>query len=151
MTNTPISKIAIVIAFVVISSALQVARADTLRFHADLSGRGEWPPSASPATGHMEATLDTATNTLKWSCAYSNLSGVPIGAHFDGPVSYVSATADVNTRIEVATSGNLSSPFSGKATIDATQAQDLKSGRWYFDLHTHKYPAGEIRGPVLRD
>ena len=130
MTNNAISGIATAMAFVVISGALQDASANTLRFHADLTGGGETPPSASLATGHMEATFDTAANTLTWSCTYSNLSGVPIGAHFDGPVSYVGATADVNTRIEVGTPGNLSSPFSSKATIDATQAQDLKSGLW---------------------
>jgi hypothetical protein len=36
------------------------------------------------------------------------------------------------------------------STIDDTQMQDLKKGRWYFNLHTPKFPAGELRGPVVR-
>ncbi len=32
-----------------------VARADTIRFSADLTGRGEVPPNNSPAKGHCDA------------------------------------------------------------------------------------------------
>lgn len=126
------------------------ARADVLSFRADLSGGREVPANDSTATGHVDAKLDTSTNTLTWTCVYSGLSTAPIGAHFHGPVSYVGATSEENAPIQVGTPGNLASPFSGKAVIDATQAQDLKIGRWYFNLHSTKFPAGEIRGPVVR-
>jgi len=126
------------------------ARADVLNFQADLTGGREVPSNDSTATGHVEAALDTNTNTLTWTCVYAGLSAAPIGAHFHGPVSYVGATSEENAPIQVGTPGSLASPFSGKATIDATQAQDLKIGRWYFNLHSTKFPAGEIRGPVVR-
>jgi hypothetical protein len=126
------------------------AHADVLNFQADLTGGREVPSNNSTAIGHVDATFDTGTNTLTWSCVYSGLSAAPIGAHFHGPVSYVGATSEENAPIQVGTPGNLASPFSGKATIDATQAQDLKIGRWYFNLHSTKFPAGEIRGPVVR-
>ena len=35
------------------------------------------------------------------------------------------------------------------AKIDDTQAKDLKVGRWYFNLHSKKFPEGEIRGRVV--
>ena len=126
------------------------ARADVLNFQADLTGGREVPPNDSKATGHVDAKLDTGTNTLTWTCVYSGLSAAPIGAHFHGPVSYVGATSEENAPIQVGTPGSLASPFSGKAAIDATQAQDLKIGRWYFNLHSTKFPSGEIRGPVVR-
>ena len=126
------------------------ARADVLNFQADLTGGREVPSNKSTATGHVEAAFDTSTNTLTWTCVYSGLSAGPIGAHFHGPVSYVGATSEENAPIQVGTPGGLASPFSGKASIDATQAQDLKIGRWYFNLHSTKFPAGEIRGPVVR-
>jgi hypothetical protein len=126
------------------------ARAETLSFQADLTGGREVPSNNSTATGHVDATLDLGTNTLTWTCVYSGLSAAPIGAHFHGPVSYVGATSEENAPIQVGTPGSLASPFSGKAVIDATQAQDLKIGRWYFNLHSAKFPAGEIRGPVVR-
>jgi hypothetical protein len=126
------------------------AHADTLNFQADLTGGREVPSNDSAATGHVDATLDTSTNTLTWTCIYSGLSAAPIGAHFHGPVSYIGATSEENAPIQVGTPGSLTSPFSGKSVIDATQARDLKIGRWYFNLHSTKFPAGEIRGPVVR-
>lgn len=126
------------------------ALASTIEFKADMGGHGEVPPNDSVGRGHLEATLDTSTNTLTWSCTYSGLTGAPIGAHFHGPVSYVGATSEENAPIQVGTPGNLASPFKGSTIIDATQAQDLKIGRWYFNVHSPKFPAGEIRGPIVR-
>ena len=126
------------------------ALADTLNFQVDLTGGREVPSNDSTATGHVDATLDTSANTLTWTCTYSGLSAAPIGAHFHGPVSYIGATSEENAPIQVGTPGSLASPFSGKSAIDATQAQDLKIGRWYFNLHSTKFPGGEIRGPVVR-
>jgi hypothetical protein len=117
---------------------------------ATLTGGGEVPPNASPAKGLMQGTFDTDSNTLDWTVTYSGLSGAPIGAHFHGPVSYLGLTPEENAPIQVGTPGSLASPFHGEAKIDATQAQDLKDGRWYFNLHSTKIPGGEIRGPVVR-
>ena len=117
---------------------------------ATLTGGGEVPPNDSPATGLMQGTFDTDTNTLDWTVTYSGLSGAPIGAHFHGPVSYLGLTPEENAPIQVGTPGNLASPFHGVAKIDDTQAKDLKDGRYYFNLHSTKIPGGEIRGPVVR-
>ena len=125
------------------------AFAAKLPIQASLSGGGEAPPNNSPATGLMTGTFDTDTNTLTWSVTYSGLTTAPIGAHFHGPVSYMGLTAEENAPIQVGTSGNLASPFHGTAQIDAIQAKDLKDGRWYFNLHSKKFPGGEIRGPII--
>jgi hypothetical protein len=117
---------------------------------ATLSGGGEVPPNDSPAKGLMQGTFDTDTNTLDWTVTYSGLSGPAIAAHFHGPVSYLGLTAEENAPIQVGTPGNLASPFHGVAKIDDTQAKDLKDGRWYFNVHSNKFVAGEIRGPVVR-
>jgi hypothetical protein len=117
---------------------------------ATLTGSGEVPPNSSSARGLMEGTFDTDTNTLTWTVTYSGLSSPPIGAHFHGPVSYLGLTPEENAPIQVGTPGSLASPFHGMAKIDNTQAQDLKDGRWYFNLHSKQFPGGEIRGPVVR-
>jgi CHRD domain len=117
---------------------------------ATLTGAGEVPANSSPARGLMEGTFDTDSNTLEWTVTYSGLATAPIGAHFHGPVSYLGLTPEENAPIQVGTPGSLASPFHGVATIDATQAKDLKDGRWYFNLHSKQFPAGEIRGPVVR-
>lgn len=126
------------------------ALADTLKFKADLVGQGEVPPNESTGKGHCDASLDTQTLLLSWACSYSGLiGGAPIGAHFHGPVSYSGLTSEENAPLQVGTPGSLTSPFKGTSQIDATQAHDLKIGRWYFNLHTPKFPAGELRGPVV--
>jgi hypothetical protein len=126
------------------------ALATTLAFKAQLSGGGEAPRNDSPGRAELNATLDTDTNTLTWSVTYSGLTGAPIGAHFHGPVSWSGLTLEDDAPIQVGTPGNLASPFKGSATITELQAKDLKDGRWYFNIHTPKFPAGEIRGPVYR-
>lgn len=138
------------LALAALLTANAAANADTLAFKADLTGRGEVPPNDSTGKGHCDATLDTKTLTLSWSCSYSGLiGGAPIGAHFHGPVSYSGLTSEENAPIQVGTPGNLASPFKGTSQIDPTQAHDLKIGRWYFNLHSTKFPAGELRGPMV--
>jgi hypothetical protein len=134
---------------VLLASNLQ-ASALKIPIQASLSGGGEVPANNSPAKGLMEGTFDTDTNTLTWTVTYSGLSSPAIGAHFHGPVSYLGLTPEENAPIQVGTPGNLASPFHGVAKIDDTQAKDLKDGRWYFNLHSKVFPAGEIRGPVVR-
>ena len=139
-----------VLAMATLLATGSAALASTLTFKADLSGGGEAPPNNSAGKGHVNATLDTDTKTLTWTVTYSGVTGAPIGAHFHGPVSYIGMTSEENAPIQVGTPGNLASPFKGSSTIDDTQMKDLKDGRWYFNLHTPTFPAGEIRGPVVR-
>ena len=118
--------------------------------HATLTGAGEVPANNSAGKGQMVGTFDTDTNTLTWTVSYYGLSGPVIAAHFHGPVSYLGLTPEENAPIQVGTPGDLASPFHGVAKIDPTQAKDLKDGRWYFNVHTKNFPAGEIRGPIVR-
>ena len=131
---------------------LSIAPAFALKIpiQASLTGGGEVPANASPAKGLMTGVFDTDTNTLEWTVTYTGLSSAPIGAHFHGPVSYLGLTPEENAPIQVGTPGNLASPFHGVAKIDDNQARDLKDGRWYFNLHSKQFPAGEIRGPIVR-
>ena len=46
--------------------------------------------------------------------------------------------------------GKLASPIKGSATLTDAQAADLEAGMWYFNVHTAKYPDGEIRGKSSR-
>ncbi len=143
------------LSLVVLAGAALIATAShafalIIPIQATLTGAGEVPPNNSPARGRMEGTFDTDTNTLTWTVTYSGLTSPPIGAHFHGPVSYLGLTPEENAPIQVGTPGSLASPFRGVAKIDNTQAQDLKDGRWYFNLHSKQFPGGEIRGPVVR-
>jgi CHRD domain len=50
--------------------------------------------------------------------------------------------------VAVAFSGAMTSPMEGQITLDPAQAADLLAGKWYVDIHTLAFPAGEIRGQM---
>jgi hypothetical protein len=126
------------------------AVAAQLKFRATLTCGGEVPPLSCNGTGTVNATLDTSSNQLTWTGTYRGLTGKVIGAHFHGPVSYVGNTSEQNAPIQVGTPGGLGSPFKGSTNITATQAGDLRDGRWYFNIHTPTHQDGEIRGQLVR-
>jgi CHRD domain len=140
----------IAVACAALAGSASQAFALVIPIEAHLTGSGEVPPNNSPAKGLMTGTFDTDTNTLTWSVTYSGITTPVIGAHFHGPVSYVGLTPEENAPIQVGTPGSLVSPFHGVAQISAQQAQDLKDGRYYFNLHSKKFPDGELRGPIVR-
>jgi hypothetical protein len=119
------------------------AFAETVNFTADLTGAAEVPATDSAGTGKVEAALDTETKALTWTITYEGLSGEPTGAHFHGPAA-ADAVADPVVPIE----GALASPIAGTATLDDAQIADLQGGLWYFNLHTEKFPDGELRGQL---
>jgi hypothetical protein len=138
------------LAFAALLATASTASAATYKFRGHLTCAGEVPPNHCGGTGTVTATLQTPSDHLTWTGHYRGLTGKVIGAHFHGPVSYVGNTSEQNAPIQVGTKGSLASPFHGSATITATQAEDLRQGRYYFNIHTPAHPAGEIRGQMIR-
>jgi hypothetical protein len=130
-----------------ISLAVLVAPAfaDEVKYHADLTAAAETPPTDSTATGTLDATYDTSSKLLSWTITYDGLTGDVTAAHFHGPAA-VGAKAGPVVPIEAP----YASPIKGSATLTDPQAADLQAGTWYFNLHTAKYPDGEIRGQVMQ-
>ncbi len=125
-------------------AAPALAFADTLDFKANLTASAEVPPKTSPGHGQLDATYDTSSKLLKWKVTYADLSGPASMAHFHGP-----APAGKNASVVVPIDASkLPSPIEGSATLTDAQAKDLLAGDWYFNVHTAKNPAGEIRGQV---
>ena len=121
------------------------AHAETAKFHADMNGASEVPPTQSQGTGTVDASLDTATRKLDWTGTWQNLTGPATAAHFHGP-----AAPGASAGVEVPWSKNPTSPFHGSATLTQQQMQELQAGKWYANVHTEKNPGGEIRGQVVK-
>jgi hypothetical protein len=121
------------------------AFAETVKFTTTLTAAAETPPTDSKGTGKGDVPYDTTSKALKWTITYSGLTGDATAAHFHGP-------ADVGVKAPpvVPIKGSLASPITGTATLTDKQAADLQAGKWYFNIHTAKYPDGEIRGQVLK-
>jgi hypothetical protein len=119
------------------------ANAATVSFKADLTASQETPPNDSKGKGAVDAAYDAATKTLTWTITYSDLTGPAAAAHFHGPAAVGAKAAPV-----VPIQGDLKSPIKGKASLTDQQAKDLQAGMWYFNIHTAKFPDGEIRGQL---
>ena len=119
------------------------AFAETVNLVADLTAASEVPATDSAGTGKVEATLDTETKVFTWTVTYEGLSGDATAAHFHGP-----AAEGANAPPVVPIDGALASPINGNATLTDEQMTQLQGGQWYFNLHTAKFPDGEIRGQV---
>lgn len=108
-----------------------------------LRGANEVPPVPSNATGQVDAMLDKSTGVLKWQLSYAGLSGPATAGHFHGP-----AMVGANAGVALPFTGAMSSPMSGQATLTAAQMADLLAGKWYANIHTARFPGGEIRGQM---
>jgi hypothetical protein len=141
--NTAVSRIGFAGLVLIVLSA-SAALAQTVNLKADLKGGNEVPPINVAGTGQVTATFDPATRKLSWKGTLANLTAPPTMAHFHGP-----AEATKNAGIQVAIP-NPGASFSGEATLTELQSRDLLAGMWYVNIHTAAFPAGEVRGQLLK-
>ncbi len=99
----------------------------------DSTGTG----SGSHAEGTAFAVLDNSMTSIAYGATYARLSAAFLGAHF-----------------HTATTGGIINPvtFTGNSTTGTwtgfsdINLQDLLRGRVYLNVHSDRYPSGEIRG-----
>jgi hypothetical protein len=113
-----------------------------LAFKADLKGASEVPPTDSPATGTATVDVDTATKEAKWTVQFSGMTGDATAAHIHGP-----AAVGENAGPAVDMSGKIES---GSAPLTDAQLADLQAGKMYINIHSAKFPDGEIRGQLTK-
>lgn len=120
-----------------------LGHAEMLTFKTDLTAASEVPPAAdSKGTGTATVMVDTETKKLTWEVIAKDLTGPATAAHIHGPAA---AGENAGPMIDISASIE-------KGTADITDAQlaDLQAGRTYLNLHTEKYPDGEIRGQLMK-
>ncbi len=118
-------------------------KSSQLAFTTQLRGANEVPPAATSASGQVDAVLNKDTNLLQWKMTYDGLSGPATAGHFHGP-----AMVGANAGVALPFNNPITSPMAGQATLTAAQAADLIAGKWYANIHTAKFPGGEIRGQM---
>ena len=120
------------------------AQAEMLKLETQLSGANEVPPNDSEASGSAQATLDTETGTLTYKIMFEGLSGPVIGAHLHGPVG---ESGNAGIMVPFATE---ESPIEGTVQLGETQIGEVAEGLSYVNIHTEKFPGGELRGQLKR-
>jgi hypothetical protein len=123
-------------------SGVSCAGAETLHFATVLSGKNEKAPHNVPATGTASVTLDTATKMATYRIEFTSLSGPTKMVHIHGLRSASGGAPEViMMRMDHPTS-----PVTGSSPFTDAQITQLKHGDLYVNVHTDKYPDGEIRG-----
>ena len=130
------------IASVFSTAVASAVLAEKTAFTADLKGLSQVPPINSAGAGNAEVTYDDSSKMLTWTITYSGLSGNATAAHFHGP-AIEGENAGPMVPIK-----QLDSPMKGSATLTEDQSKALTGGKMYFNVHTAKYPDGEIRGQL---
>jgi hypothetical protein len=124
------------------ASMVLPARAEVVPWKAQLTGGQEVPPTDSAGKGEVEASYDTESKKLSWTITYSGLSGPVTAAHFHGP-----ALPGKTAPAMVPIANTTANPIKGEAILTTEQADALKRGV-YVNLHTAKFPDGEVRGEL---
>ncbi len=137
------NRFTLALASALLMTGASLAQAEMLTFKAELTAASEVPPAAdSKGTGTATVMVDTDAKKLNWEVVSKDLTGAATAAHIHGPAA---AGENAGPMIDISASID-------KGTADLTDAQlaDLQAGRTYINIHTEKYPDGEIRGQLMK-
>ena len=150
---------------VAIASVAVPAQAATV-FYTTLSGAKETSPNASTATGTGSLVLSTDQNTVNIFLNWAGLTGPAGGAHVhccaaqgaNGPVAInfgppAVATGSLTRTYDLTLAATYTNGFRTANGGTAASAQaafiaGLLGGKAYYNVHTERFPGGEIRGQL---
>jgi hypothetical protein len=115
-------------------------------FYADLSADEQSAVTESPGSGRVDFQLDRATLKLTWTLTFKNLTSPPTGVHIHGPQT---PGGEAGILIDMAP-GGVKSGVTGSSVLNDGLLAYLVQDRMYVNLHTTKYPLGELRSPIKK-
>jgi len=129
-----------------LASPIALAADDDIVFTAALSDDDQSTPVVSPGAGFAEVRLERATMKITWKVTYKDLTSPPTAAGLYGPEN-VGGTAGLVVDLA---NGNLKSPLAGSTVLSDGVFQYLITGRVYVNIHSKRFPNGELRGQLRR-
>lgn len=141
-------KIFLMLAIILSAIMFSITVVAQQKFSVYLSARQEVPANNSFGNGTCMVTLNQNETQVTVTCNYRNLTSNVVGAHIhDNGIVGVNGPIRFNFNFTGGTTGTI-----GPLTFAATPAQiaDLRTNRWYINIHTTNFTGGEIRGQVKR-
>jgi hypothetical protein len=135
-------------------AAVPATAAGPTTLKATLKGTTEVPKTPSKGTGSASFTISADGKSIKYTLSAKGLTGAPQAAHIHfgktgvaGGIIFPLATK----QFTVPRSGTLTSKSFTKApgvSSFTAAIKAIRAGNTYVNIHTKKYPAGEIRGQI---
>ncbi len=117
-----------------------------IRFRALLSADEQTLTTESPGVGCALFVLDRPTLRIEWTVTYKELTSAAMAAHVHGPQG-VGSNAGVLWDLAPA---GMKSPLTGSIVLNDGQLEYLLTDRVYVNIHSRRYPEGELRGQIRR-
>ncbi|MBC6609248.1 CHRD domain-containing protein [Hymenobacter sp. BT188] len=119
----------------------QPAPSTKVQLTAVINSQQEVPTNSSVATGTLTGVYDTNTNELTYTVTFAGLTPVAGHLHRGAP--------GVNGPV-VFPLPSLTSPVTGTAKFLEEDEALLLANGFYVNLHSARFPGGEIRGNIRR-
>jgi hypothetical protein len=113
---------------------------------AALTGANQVPPVATSGSGTAKVTLNPGQDEVCFRLSVSDLSSTAIAAHIHR------GSAVVNGPIVVGLAAPVNGSSEGCRSVSHSLLNQLRSdpSGFYVNVHTTKFPAGEIRGQLSK-
>jgi Cu/Zn superoxide dismutase len=118
---------------------------------ARLTGAQEVPANASTAKGTFDGIFDPYSRVIAFHFDYSGLAANATASHFHIGAAGTNGGVTVDFVSQGFQTGATSGEFVKVLTLTEAQADALKTGRIYVNIHNASFPGGEIRGQVAYD
>ncbi len=149
----------VVVLFAYLATAAEKPAAGEIKHHAVLTGKEEVPPVKTQATGRADFTIPAGAEDIAYWISVSKIenvtgihihegkkgkNGPPVADIYSGPkkegmLNGVIAEGKI-------TPDHLMGPLKGKTTDALLKL--MKAKNCYVNIHTDKFPNGEIRGEI---
>jgi hypothetical protein len=114
----------------------------------DAANERQANPVVSSATGNADVTYNKSTRMLNYTVSWQNLTDSITGSHIHGTATRAqNAGVKHGFTIPKTYQGGT---YSGSVLVDGVSIKEdsLLAGFYYFNIHTKRYPGGEIRGQL---
>jgi hypothetical protein len=125
------------------SSNAMPMTSSTTALGATLNGAQETPPNSSAATGTATVNVDTTAKSFTATVTTNSITGTVAHIHAGAP----GVAGPILFPLTESPAG--SGTWKTTSTLSDTQLQDMLAGRYYVNVHSAAFPAGEIRGQLI--
>ena len=131
------------VCLIIFASSCKKSSSSEVTFKATLNGASETPPNSSVANGTATLTYNTNTKIFNIIVNFTGLSATISHIH-EAPVG-VSGKVVFGFPTPIKSPINYTSP-----ALTFTQDSALNANLYYVNVHSETYPAGEIRGQLIK-